>query len=251
MRNYFTSLRVTAAIALVVYVGESHATVLIFDQSRNATQTTVVPTSAGSVVQQDYGDNVTGSPMNVPGGQFTYGNQGEGFTPNVVVDYFSDTGVGQWTIQYGDLTNVLFAGEPLTGASPNTLNVRLTADLGFEVQLYHFDLAGWANTDYTINGVSVFSNTAMLFSENNVLVEGDSSGPGHTAFDFATPLSAQQLVIEIDFSNILTGSQDNIGIDNIRFGQNPPALIPIPATAWLFGSGLLGLIGISRRKKAA
>jgi hypothetical protein len=27
--------------------------------------------------------------------------------------------------------------------------------------------------------------------------------------------------------------------------------VPIPAAAWLFGSGLLGLIGISRRKKAA
>ncbi|MGB7934539.1 MAG: PEP-CTERM sorting domain-containing protein [Gammaproteobacteria bacterium] len=25
--------------------------------------------------------------------------------------------------------------------------------------------------------------------------------------------------------------------------------IPVPATVWLFGSGLLGLIGISRRKK--
>jgi len=31
------------------------------------------------------------------------------------------------------------------------------------------------------------------------------------------------------------------------FGQ---AAIPVPAAAWLFGSGLLGLIGVSRRKKA-
>jgi hypothetical protein len=27
--------------------------------------------------------------------------------------------------------------------------------------------------------------------------------------------------------------------------------VPIPASVWLFGSGLLGLIGIARRKKAA
>ena len=27
------------------------------------------------------------------------------------------------------------------------------------------------------------------------------------------------------------------------------AAVPIPAAAWLFGSGLLGLIGITRRKK--
>jgi hypothetical protein len=31
---------------------------------------------------------------------------------------------------------------------------------------------------------------------------------------------------------------------------SPGAVVPIPAAAWLFGSGLLGLIGIARRKKA-
>jgi len=29
----------------------------------------------------------------------------------------------------------------------------------------------------------------------------------------------------------------------------PTAAVPVPATVWLFGSGLLGLVGISRRKK--
>jgi hypothetical protein len=32
------------------------------------------------------------------------------------------------------------------------------------------------------------------------------------------------------------------------FGQ---AVVPVPAAVWLFGSGLLGLAGIARRKKAA
>ena len=32
------------------------------------------------------------------------------------------------------------------------------------------------------------------------------------------------------------------------FGQ---AVVPVPATVWLFGSGLLALVGIARRKKAA
>ena len=34
-------------------------------------------------------------------------------------------------------------------------------------------------------------------------------------------------------------------------GGSPPNVIPVPAAVWLFGSGLLGLIGIARRKKAA
>jgi len=29
------------------------------------------------------------------------------------------------------------------------------------------------------------------------------------------------------------------------------AAVPVPAAAWLFGSGLLGLIGVARRKKTA
>jgi hypothetical protein len=32
------------------------------------------------------------------------------------------------------------------------------------------------------------------------------------------------------------------------FGQ---AVVPVPAAVWLFGSGLLGLIGMARRKKSA
>ena len=36
---------------------------------------------------------------------------------------------------------------------------------------------------------------------------------------------------------------DNVVIDT--------AVVPIPAAVWLFGSGLLGLIGVARRKRAA
>ena len=40
----------------------------------------------------------------------------------------------------------------------------------------------------------------------------------------------------------------------LAFVDNPYpvyAPVPIPAAAWLFGSGLLWLVGIARRKKAA
>jgi hypothetical protein len=30
-----------------------------------------------------------------------------------------------------------------------------------------------------------------------------------------------------------------------------PQVVPVPAAVWLFGSGLLGLVGIARRKKKA
>jgi hypothetical protein len=54
-----------------------------------------------------------------------------------------------------------------------------------------------------------------------------------------------------------TGGQDNDGKNNsgfawaVRTGDVPATVVPVPAAIWLFGSGLLGLIGIARRKKAA
>lgn len=205
------------AATLGCMAGEAGATILTFDQARNATGTTVIPIQAGAAVPQDYGDRVTGSPMAVAGGAFTYGEAGEGFTPNVVVDYFSGGNVSLWTIDYGDLANVIFASP-----GSQVMNVRLTADPGFEVRLFHFDLAGWPQADYTINGVSVSSGATTLFSQADVLVEGNATGPRHTAFDFPTPLAGPELLIAIDVANIASGQQDNIGLDNLRFAQNPP-----------------------------
>jgi len=36
----------------------------------------------------------------------------------------------------------------------------------------------------------------------------------------------------------------------VQSGNAGAAMVPVPAAVWLFGSGLLGLIGISRRKKS-
>lgn len=47
---------------------------------------------------------------------------------------------------------------------------------------------------------------------------------------------------------ILANAGSVAGIDNYRTSFRTPT-VPVPAAAWLFGSGLLGLTGIARRKK--
>jgi hypothetical protein len=47
-----------------------------------------------------------------------------------------------------------------------------------------------------------------------------------------------------DNSKLAFTGTGTIGIDN--FGVSA---VPIPATVWLFGSGLIGLIGLGRKKK--
>ncbi|MCP9447025.1 MAG: hypothetical protein NNA22_05585 [Nitrospira sp.] len=241
MYRYF--LRVLVLGVLAAYPALAGATILLFDQERDAaTESTVGPTSSGGKLPADYGDHVTGAVMAVPGGFFTYGEGGEGFTPDVSVDIFSaaatatDPRVNLWQIGYGDLVNVIFADGPGTAGAP-LLSARFTAEPGYAVDLYGFDLAGFG-VDYVIAGVSVFAGATTLFSETDVLVQGDLSGPRHTTFAFTTPLSAPELLLQVDLSNLASGIQDNVGVDSIRFGQTPPHPVPLPPTTLFLLTGL-------------
>ena len=46
------------------------------------------------------------------------------------------------------------------------------------------------------------------------------------------------------------GGQGLVGANGAAF-LDEAAVIPIPAAVWLFGSGLLCLVGVARRKKTA
>jgi hypothetical protein len=79
----------------------------------------------------------------------------------------------------------------------------------------------------------------------NVLLNGDFVGilstanPNVSAF-FVDPSLAQVIQIVNTDAALL----------NYNFFPTATAqVIPVPAAVWLFGSGLLGLIGIARRKK--
>lgn len=57
----------------------------------------------------------------------------------------------------------------------------------------------------------------------------------------------------MDFSGFTTIRTSGIAVDMSfgDYGTPAPAVVPIPAAAWLFGSGLIGLIGLARRKANA
>jgi hypothetical protein len=42
----------------------------------------------------------------------------------------------------------------------------------------------------------------------------------------------------------------NCGFDPSGNLCAPPPTVPVPAAVWLFGSGLLGLVGVARRRKS-
>lgn len=186
-------------------------TVLTFDSATTAF-------ANYGVLPQAYGDRVTAA---VQGG-FKYGTAG-GTTPNVVAQYGTTSAtIETWDTNYGDLKNVIFSSP-----SGSIFQMTLAADSGFKVSLASFDMAGYSQTNYTINNVKVTDGTGKaLFSQNSVLIKG--AGPTHTHFTFSSAVSAPVLKISFDSSN--QGGY-NVGIDNIQFSQariGPPP--PGPGT---------------------
>jgi hypothetical protein len=230
-----TNLATTTLVASVITIASgvtspSQAIILTFDMGLGN----------GNAVDQNYGDNVTST----PNGSFSYGTAG-GFTPNVTTAY--TTGANFWDTAYGDLTNVIYQNQ-----ATGNFALTLTADSGYNVVLNSFDLAGWPNTDYTINSVSVNNGSSDVFSQSSVAIEGDS---GHSSFNFGgTPLIASQLIISFDSSNLNTAA-DNIGIDNVRFSQQASsAAVPFefsPSLGLLLIGGLFGGKHLYRKHKAS
>lgn len=80
--------------------------------------------------------------------------------------------------------------------------------------------------------LSIFSDATLL---DNITITSDA------AVDFTGFNGITRLLIE-DNS---TGA--GFSYNNFEFTASP---VPLPAAAWLFGSGLLGLVGVARRKRA-
>jgi len=147
-------------------------------------------------------------------GPFQYGSD-YGWTPSVVVDYQADGAPTRyrWWDEYSDLTGVAYYEVDMT----SEISVILLADAEYEVELAGFDLGSFAG-ELLLRSVSVMDlSGAILFQELDVMVpEADSEE--HLRFCQIPPLSGRQLAIVVDVGG-LGARSDELGIDNIRFGQ--------------------------------
>ena len=105
-------------------------------------------------------------------------------------------------------------------------------------------------------GFSVDSMLVSDFSLNRVSayeLDGDGNPLISTRLDFLTDLNGAEgafidpLTGDFLFSTF-RGSNQLVRVDGFIA---PPAVIPVPAAVWLFGTALVGFIGMSRRRKVA
>lgn len=152
------------------------------------------------------------------------------------------------------LTNIGFSGVSTT---PNTSlvfsgesalleqTIQLLGDTARDAFVPQFDgdvlLSGqtWGMVEWCCNSLTgdTFPTAALLQDSDY----GDTSG-GSPFYHY-------------DYIQIYNGSRDKdsfndeLGSFLVEGVYEPVSAVPVPAAVWLFGSGLIGLIGVARRKK--
>lgn len=120
---------------------------------------------------------------------------------------------------------------------------------------WRFGLNGGVGTgSYLLTGLAGHPKTLILGTVNPVCSGNGSSGglcglpdgPNYfqnsASFTLAIPgITANSSVTDVSFSF-------GTGPETVLAGQPIPTAVPIPAAVWLFGSGLLGLIAVARRR---
>ena len=115
----------------------------------------------------------------------------------------------------------------------------------FNLDDYDFTIAGnrfsplhiTLQTDLGSTGSIQFDATATSFTGIAVIALVDSNSE-------ALILETEFAQLSHSFYGIFTLDVDPVSTS--AFNVNP---VPVPAAVWLFGSGLIGLIGLARRKK--
>ena len=125
------------------------------------------------------------------------------------------------------------------------------------------------NFDTSANTISIVGNIATLGIAGETLLSGSFTsysttvipqlGGGQTEVFQATGPDTKSNIL-LGILGIPLDTQFNFFGFSIESANgsvvstdivNTAAVVPVPAAVWLFGSGLLGLVGIARRKQAA
>jgi len=125
--------------------------------------------------------------------------------------------------------------------------------LSIEAGTYQFIIDIGSFTNYSlaiIDSIGMTVDGAFL-SPSSVTGIDPRQGEWQTWVFEYTILSGIDGILGFGIDVASSGANANIAFDNLIVNYDAVSPVPLPAAVWLFGSGLLGLIGIRRRKEAA
>lgn len=232
--------QITGTISFDTVTGAGSATLVPFDFFKGS-----LPAEAVGISFQAIGDGLGGPGSLVLGNMLFNWNGTNGIPVSIVLDgagFFG--GMQGGLINDGDLTQAEVAG---FGAVPASDGTYTNATFGY----LNLGPVPMATTEW---------NTTPLCVDNSGQTNGDCMG--------VSPSGALPLVVDNAPNANEFAQGDGFGIGGSPMIDGPfggfnanfditamtnivvtPA-VPVPAAAWLLGSGLLGLVGVARRRKA-
>lgn len=178
-------------------------------------------------------------------------------------------GAGQLIGNNIEVDNIVGIGTPANNnASITCDNCKLSFNSGNNTGGWNFGAGGVINVTGGVSLLGIANNSTLLtgtFDSASVLDAGgsllnfkvvisaftDTKHPDLLAY-FGMPLVDYVGGLNLSFSTV----NPNVGVgqsfnsNDIFSGDIVNNPVPVPAAVWLFGSGLIGLIGIARRKKS-
>jgi hypothetical protein len=108
---------------------------------------------------------------------------------------------------------------------------------------------------FTLNSTGTFDGSIGSFAGTFTVSGGLLTGTFTDLSVFSLGVSDGQFLGDVTYTGGslqggLDGGRIEGGYSGTSIAGKLGAVVPVPAAVWLFGSGLLGLIGLARRKKA-
>ena len=177
--------------------------------------------------------------------------------PPVSIDF--GTGIGEggtitWDGTDAIGTDIVVNAVNIANATQNNGGYSAVALLNFDTSAGTISIngtVGGAGTDLTVTQ-DLFSGVVDSWSyDGGVISLFSAKGGGGISADLSTFIG-EALGQAYTFAEFTLSIGDNVHSADLLLagpdrGLNPPE-VPVPAAAWLFGSGLLGLMGVARRK---
>ncbi len=173
-------------------------------------------------------------------------------------------GVGDSQVRsgaYAGLYDLQINGTETIEGMCNDFDTSISIGHTWEAGVYTYtDIQNGAPVKFAADGIEKYSQAGWLFSQLSTATLSQQADINVAIWKiFSSSTITMNTVATAYYNDATSGLHDNFNFDGIMAVLTPNPLsasqenlinaVPVPAAAWLFSSGLIGLVGVARRRK--